>query len=70
MREVGAGFDPAQAISRWQNMAKASGGNAPPEFASTHPSNETRIHDLTKNLPKSQPLYQAARAAGKKPNCS
>ena len=65
-----AGFDPAQAIALWQNMAKASGGNAPPEFASTHPSNETRIADLQKNLPKNQPIYQQARAAGKKPNCS
>ncbi|WP_028080939.1 M48 family metallopeptidase [Solimonas soli] len=63
-----AGFDPAQAIALWQNMSKQA-GQAPPEFMSTHPSNATRISDLQRNLPKAQPLYQQARAAGRKPNC-
>ncbi|WP_020650957.1 M48 family metallopeptidase [Solimonas variicoloris] len=63
-----AGFDPAQAITLWQNMSKAN-GQGPPQFMSTHPSNETRIADLQRNLPKEQPHYQQARAAGKKPNC-
>lgn len=64
-----AGFNPNAAITLWQNMAKASGGQAPPEFASTHPSNQTRIQDLQRDLPKAMPLYEQARAAGKKPNC-
>jgi len=64
-----AGFDPSQSIALWQNMSKA-GGQAPPEFMSTHPSNETRISDLQRNLPQAQPLFTQARAAGKKPNCT
>ena len=30
-----------------------SGGQAPPEFLSTHPSNETRIKNLTAMIPGS-----------------
>lgn len=41
-----AGFDPQQSINLWENMAKASGGNQPPEILSTHPSNATRIQNL------------------------
>jgi predicted Zn-dependent protease len=63
-----AGFDPAQAVTLWQNMDKQA-GEAPPEFMSTHPANATRIADLQRNLPKDQPVFQQARAAGKRPNC-
>ena len=51
-----AGFDPNQSVNLWQNMAKASGGNQPPELLSTHPSHSTRIKDLQatiKTLPQS-----------------
>ncbi|QHS10080.1 M48 family metallopeptidase [Sinimarinibacterium sp. NLF-5-8] len=64
-----AGFDPAQAVQLWNNMAKASSG-APPQMLSTHPSSDTRIRDLSKNLPNVTPIYQQARAAGKKPGCT
>lgn len=64
-----AGFNPSEAPSLWVNMGKASGGNAPPEFMSTHPSNESRIRDLNRHLPKAQPLYQQAQAQNKKPRC-
>ncbi len=63
-----AGFDPSEAITLWQNMAKA-GGQGPAEWQSTHPSDETRIARLKANLPKSMGEYERARAAGKKPNC-
>lgn len=63
-----AGFDPAQAAALWINMAKASNG-APPEMLSTHPSASTRIDDLNRNVPNVRPLYDPARAAGKRPNC-
>jgi len=63
-----AGFDPAQAVELWRNMAKEA-GQAPPEFASTHPSNASRIADLSRLLPSDQPLYQQALLQGKKPNC-
>jgi predicted Zn-dependent protease len=64
-----AGFDPREAVTLWQNMAQASGGNAAPEFLSTHPSGDTRIRELTNQLPKVMPLYEQARAAGKNPAC-
>ncbi len=64
-----AGFDPEQAVKLWQNMA-AMGGQAPPEFLSTHPSNQTRIADLTAGLTEARPLYEQARAAGKRPSCT
>jgi predicted Zn-dependent protease len=59
-----SGFDPAAAITLWENMAKISKG-APPEFMSTHPSNQTRIKQLSQHLNKSKTYYQASNA----PNC-
>jgi predicted Zn-dependent protease len=41
-----AGYDPAEAAELWKRM-QTKGGEAPPEFLSTHPSNETRIANLT-----------------------
>jgi len=64
-----AGFDPQQAVNLWQNMAKASGGNSQPELLSTHPSNENRIKDLQKEMPKAKEYYLQAQAAGRFPNC-
>ena len=63
-----AGFDPSAAITLWQNMSKL-GGDKPPELLSTHPSDQTRIAGLQRRLSVSGPLYQNARAAGKKPSC-
>jgi len=54
-----SGFEPSASIKLWQNMAKLSKG-APAEFMSTHPSNETRIKQLTEHLPVSMKYYQAA----------
>jgi len=54
-----AGYDPNAAVTLWQKMSKASSGG-PPEFLSTHPSGESRIRDLEKNVPRVLPLYQAA----------
>jgi predicted Zn-dependent protease len=41
-----AGYDPHTAIPFWERMAAKSAGQKPPEFLSTHPSDETRINDL------------------------
>ncbi len=46
-----AGYDPEEAIDVWKRMKVNSKGEAPPEFLSTHPSNDTRIADLQKYLP-------------------
>ena len=63
-----AGFDPRQAPELWRNMSR-SGGGKPPEMLSTHPSDSTRIDNLTKRLTIALPLYEEARASGKKPAC-
>ncbi len=63
-----AGFNPNEAVTLWQNMARQGGGQ-PPEFMSTHPSHSTRIADLKARMPKAMQHYEQARAAGKKPNC-
>ena len=46
-----AGYNPDEAAELWKRMKAKAGGNAPPEFLSTHPSNETRIDNLTKWAP-------------------
>jgi len=56
-----SGFDPRAAISVWQKMAKETGGSSGPEWLSTHPSNETRIADLTVYSEKVSGLYEASR---------
>lgn len=63
-----AGFDPRASITLWQNM-RASGGQKPPELLSTHPSDATRISQLEQRLPISMPLYEQARAGGRRPTC-
>tara|TARA_R110000868_G_scaffold403764_1_gene681322 strand:+ start:624 stop:1433 length:810 start_codon:yes stop_codon:yes gene_type:complete len=42
-----AGYNPEEAAELWKRMKANSGGEAPPEFMSTHPSNDTRIANLT-----------------------
>jgi predicted Zn-dependent protease len=42
-----AGYNPDEAAELWKRMKANSGGQAPPEFMSTHPSNDTRISNLT-----------------------
>ncbi len=46
-----AGYDPYAAISFWERMAAQKGGQAPPEFLSTHPSDATRIAQIKKEIP-------------------
>jgi predicted Zn-dependent protease len=63
-----AGFDPRQSVNLWRNMI-AEGGDAPPEFLSTHPSGESRIRALEETMPKVTPLVEQARAGGRQPDC-
>lgn len=64
-----AGFDPRQAPELWRNMSKG-GGNKPPEMLSTHPSDDTRIRQLSERLARALPLYEKAQSAGKAPRCN
>jgi predicted Zn-dependent protease len=65
-----AGFDPQQSIGLWQKMERASQGQQPIEFMSTHPSHATRIQDLEQHMPQAMTLFQQAQAAGKQPHCN
>jgi predicted Zn-dependent protease len=51
-----AGYDPQEAIPFWQRMSEA-GGASPPEFLSTHPSDETRIRKLKQFMPEALKYY-------------
>ncbi len=55
-----AGYDPAESIKLWERMGVAMQGKAPPEWMSTHPSDETRRGNLTAWLPEAQRTYQQA----------
>ncbi len=48
-----AGYNGSEASQVWVRMKKA-GGQAPPEFMSTHPTNDRRIQDLNDFLPKAK----------------
>ncbi|GAB1724129.1 MAG: M48 family metalloprotease [Nitrospira sp. CR1.1] len=54
-----AGYDPREAIHLWQRMGELSGGKAPSEFMSTHPSHETRIQQLEEWMAEAMPVYQS-----------
>ena len=48
-----AGYDPKNAVIVWERMS-AKGGQAPPEFMSTHPSNATRIANIKSQIPQAK----------------
>ena len=58
MLAAAACYDPREAIGLWQRMAQASGGQAPPEFMSTHPSGSTRIAHLQALMPRALEIGQ------------
>lgn len=58
MLAAAACFNPAEAMPLWQRMSQMSGGQSPPEFASTHPSPESRIQHLESLQPKAQAFRQ------------
>ncbi len=53
-----AGYDPNKAVEFWQRMAANSSGQKPPEFMSTHPSDETRIRKIQAELPEAMKYYK------------
>ncbi len=54
-----AGYNPDEASELWKRMKANSGGQAPPEILSTHPSNDSRIANL-------KALSTVAKAEAKK----
>ncbi|WP_407351394.1 M48 family metallopeptidase [Luteimonas sp. R10] len=58
MLAAAACFDPRQAVPLWERMGAAAGGQAPPEFSSTHPNPGTRIRNLQALMPKAMEYRQ------------
>lgn len=56
-----SGYDPRAAVSLWQKMGGLGGGK-PPEWLSTHPSDQTRTRDVQGYAERVMPLYEASRA--------
>ena len=53
-----AGYNPQEAIPFWERMEAKSGGQAPPEFLSTHPSAGTRRANLQSYMPEALKYYK------------
>jgi len=53
-----AGYDPNEAPKFWERMQALSGGNAPPQFLSTHPSDAKRISELKAAMPEAMKYYK------------
>jgi predicted Zn-dependent protease len=53
-----AGYDPNAALTFWRKIASA-GGSKPPEWMSTHPSDQSRIAEIQKQLPGALAIYNA-----------
>ena len=58
MLAAAACFNPQEAIPLWQRMDAQSNGQAPPEFASDHPSPGNRIQALQQLMPKAMEYRQ------------
>ncbi|TYA56350.1 M48 family metallopeptidase [Formosa maritima] len=46
-----AGYNPSEAAELWKRMKENSGGSAPLEILSTHPSNDSRIQEINSLVP-------------------
>jgi predicted Zn-dependent protease len=65
-----AGFDPRAGLYLWKSMAAATNGKGkPPEFLSTHPTDDQRLDTIVKSITPALIEYNEAREAGKRPNC-
>jgi predicted Zn-dependent protease len=56
-----AGYDPHEAVELWKRMGASSPGRPPPQYASTHPSNSTRIRQLEDSMPKFMAEYEKSQ---------
>lgn len=58
-----AGYNPEESVNVWVRMSQRSGaGQAPPEILSTHPSNQTRIKELTAWIPRAKVIAKKLNA--------
>ena len=55
-----AGYDPNGAIAFWQRMSRKAGAK-PPEFLSTHPTDEKRIRKIKSDIPEAMKYYKKQR---------
>lgn len=53
-----SGYNPREAVALWERMEKASNGQKPPEFLSTHPSEGRRIEQLQKYMDEALQYYK------------
>ncbi len=53
-----AGYDPNEALNFWQRFSQVKGGKGPPEWASTHPADATRMQGLRNYLSRAKYNYQ------------
>ena len=53
-----AGYDPNEALNFWQRFSQVKGGKGPPEWASTHPADATRMQGLRSYLSRAKYNYQ------------
>ncbi len=53
-----AGYNPREAIALWERMEAASQGSKPPQFLSTHPSEQNRIARLQEQMPEALKYYK------------
>jgi len=54
------GYNPQEAIPFWERMT-AAGGAKPPEFLSTHPSDQTRIEKIKGYMPQALKYYNPVK---------
>ncbi len=53
-----AGYNPNAALDFWTRMSQSKTGGSPPEFLSTHPSDQTRIENLKSYMPEALQYYK------------
>lgn len=53
-----AGYNPREAVTFWERMAAASGGQKPPELLSTHPADANRIEKIKGYMDEALKYYK------------